>query len=278
MIQEHLLESVELILRRTLRVATKTLTGGPVHIDGHLGDTAREVDVVATNAMREAVKELFPAATFAAEEVPMGLVEPSSDFQAVWIGDAVDGTRQHHDLGFGYGCAGSLHVSDAGTADWQMIGAGVVNSTGGFAGFSYGVTQEVRRSRIDEQRYVAIGASRPGRVGVIKSVAEILPPDWRVWNTAGNPAVPGLVRNASGYLVQPTPQALWDSLALPIGMANGLSAYSLAEDTYRPMSWGRIRSLFAEPHMDGKQVPPFVVGVEGRMLRKIWDASRLSIA
>ncbi|MCG8320114.1 MAG: hypothetical protein MI921_11465, partial [Cytophagales bacterium] len=96
------------VLRTTLRTVASNPVGGEVDVAGHLGDSARRLDVVATERMRSAVRDVFGGhIRFEAEDTPRGGRPITESF--VWQGDALDGTRQRNDLGFGYASAASLH-------------------------------------------------------------------------------------------------------------------------------------------------------------------------
>lgn len=277
---EHLLDSLRVVLERTLRYSVSNSTGDVVAIAGHAGDHAREVDIGATAVMRAAVAELFPSAEFLAEDLDDADVwaapHQTSGDCAVWVGDALDGTRQHFDLGFGFGCAASVHVRTESAGRWEQVAAGVVNSSGRFAGHALGATTELHHAEFRPGPTIVINASRARDLHLLDALRSVLPADGRVWNSAGNPVVPQLLHTSHGVLIQPRPAAQWDAIGVSILAAAGFTILRLDRADDPRVEYPDVARLFAAPQLQGERpIPPVVVGPDEDFTWDVWKALRM---
>lgn len=267
---EELLRILEGVLTETMHFVHNIRTGRTVPIDGHRGDEAREVDVFATEVMRALVAERLPAAFFLAEDAQ---AIPTDEVDVVWLADAVDGTRQHMDLGFGFACSASIHVR---TDRWAMVAAGIVNSSLRFAGMAPGITTDLFDVEIhNEFPAILIGASRPTRVSHLLRLADLLDPKiGRIWNTGGNPVLPNFIHTHMSVLAQVSPSAPWDCVFAPIAHAAGFQILRLDRTAHKDavVQAEQLLSWFAIPfYGEDRVVPPIAIGrPDNRLLFEVW--------
>lgn len=270
---EQLLSAVEAILRATLAVATTSRgSGATVHLAGHLGDAATDVDLAASNAMTAAAQSIFPGCIAVTEETPARWKDVD-EHDVVWVGDPLDGTKQHRDLGAAYCVAGSLHLRTGDT--WDMVAAGIVTSSGEFVGSALGRTSDIYDQRpATTITGVAVGASKPADVHLLAKLAAAVPADARIWNVGGNPTIAHMVRHHAGITVQPRATTQWDSIGVAIAHQAGFAIYRLDRPTLQSatVSSADIRAWFGQPKLGTKPVPPLVVGPDDRHTTHIWTA------
>jgi Inositol monophosphatase family len=267
---EDLLRTIRSILTDTMRYVHSIRTGRSVILDDHFGDPAREADLLAGEVMKALVEERLNGLEFSSEDIGLAKLDSRTP---VWLADPIDGTRQHADLGFGFGCGGSIHVWDSG---WQLAAAGIVNSSMQFAGMAFGVTSDLLTDHgPPDLPSIIVSASRPRRIEVLTRLAKLLDPErGRVWNSAGNPVLPNFLRSSNSVLVQLSATAIWDSMFAPIAFNAGfdvrrLDAQSLSSSAVTALD---IQEWFGDPFQRNRVVPPLAIGRPGSdLLRSVWN-------
>lgn len=291
---------------QTLTVSTAELLanrepGAYVDLDDHPGGRATEADIAARDRMANEAKRLRPGAMFVSEDSnrPANIAYPDESSPAeVFLADPLDGSRQFGQLGFGFACCVSFHTFKPN--EWWFLDAasitvsgktasygkdGLLVGVGGNTDDSVDLRQHTTRARVRIPPCIAVGASSASGIPLLSDLMYVRDPEvelgtpgedpyLRVWNTAGNPIMPGLLRSHTMVAVQLNWSTQWDTLFAFLASASTLDVYPLAnirgeacavneggrpqslDDFGRQLWWGRPRWA----PFERKCIPPLVVG------------------
>ena len=292
--------------------------GAYVDLEDHLGGRATEADLAARDWMANQAKLLRPQAIFVSEDSnrPAEIPYPDpSEPAEVFLADPLDGSRQFGQLGFGYATCVSYHTywpgewwqpaaaaitASSKTASWDARD-GLLVGVGGNTDDSIDLRQYTTRARVRIPPCIAVGASSASGIPLLPDLMWVRDPEvaldataeepyLRVWNTAGNPITPGLLRSHTMVAVQLQWSTQWDTLFAFFASASGMNVYPLTRgpwgtqqpiDDDGPVSvdWHERRLLWGRPRwapFERKCIPPIVVGPDEPFTREVYEIVRSS--
>ena len=309
---------VEHLTKCTYELLAEREPGSYVDLEDHLGGRATEADVAARDRMANEARLLRPMAIFVSEDSnrPAAIPYPDPSKPAeVFLADPCDGSRQFAQLGFGWAPCVSHHTHRPG--EWWVLDAAAITVSGKTAtwaddGWLVGVggntddstdlRQYTTRAKVRIPPCIAVGASSNSGIPLLTKLMSVADPEvdrdargedrcLRVWNTAGNPITPGLLRSHTMVAVQLRWSTQWDTLFAFFASAGLLDVYPLvwdAKGTQLPVDkdgrpqklnederrlwWGRPRWA----PFERKCIPPIVVGPDEPYTHEVYEIVRSS--
>lgn len=291
---------VEALTISTERLLADREPGAYVDVEDHPGGRATEADIAARDRMKNEAQRLRPRAIFVSEDSNPDVDYPDPSGPAeVFLADPCDGSRQFGQLGFGFASCVSFHTFTPN--DWWLLDAasitvsgktasyakdGCVVGVGGNTDDSVDLRQRTTRARVRIPPCIAVGASSASSVPLLSNLTHVRDPEveleapdedphLRVWNTAGNPITPGLLRSHTMVAVQLNWSTQWDTLFAFFASTQILDVYPLVwtargeelppDEDGRPQSLDYLerRLLWGRPRwapFERKCIPPLVVG------------------
>lgn len=303
---------VESLTSTTDELLARREPGAYVDLEDHTGGRATEADIAARDRMAAEAAHLRPEAQFVSEDSnqPADIAYPDpAEAAEVFLADPCDGSRQFGQLGFGFASCVSHHTYSP--RDWWQIDAasitvsgktaswtsdGLLVGVGGNTDDSTDLREHTTRARVRIPACVTVGASSPSGIPLLSKLMHVRDPEveigaegedpyLRVWNTAGNPITPGLLRSHTMVAVQLGWSTQWDTLFAFFASAALLDVYPLAWDatgTQRPLdgdgrpeslNWFERRLWWGRPRwapFERKCIPPLVVGPDAPYTHEVY--------
>lgn len=306
---------VEQLTRSTAALLAEREPGAFVELVDHHGERATEADIAARDWMANEARRLRPDAMFVSEDSnhPEDIEYPDTSGPAeVFLADPCDGSRQFGQLGFGWASCVSYHSFTP--DDWWNLDAASVTVSGGKTNSweraeivgpggnnddSVDLREHTTRTAVRIPPCIAIGASSASGIPLLTDLMHVRDPDvelgtperdsyLRIWNTAGNPITPGLLRSHTMVAVQLTWSTQWDTLFAYLASTAGLAVYPLVwpprggelvdgdlvslDHFQRRLWWGRPKWL----PFERRCIPPLVVGPATEFTSEVAEILRAS--